>query len=95
VNGYPYSQVVSNVHDITAASSALANSVRVNGAAPAVTVTGVAPGGTVFGNLPLYIGRRGGASLPFSGNLYLLIVRGAASSASQIAQAETDIATKT
>lgn len=27
-----------------------------------------------YGNLPLYIGRRGGASLPFNGHLYALIV---------------------
>ena len=30
-----------------------------------------------FGNYPLYIGRRGGSSLPFNGRLYQLIVRGA------------------
>ena len=30
-----------------------------------------------FGNYPLYIGRRGGSSMPFSGRMYQLIVRGA------------------
>lgn len=48
-----------------------------------------------YGNYPLYIGRRGGASLPFQGNLYSLIVRGAASSASQIASVERYINQKT
>lgn len=42
-----------------------------------------------FGNYPLYIGRRGGTTLPFNGHLYSLIVRGAQSTAQQIASAET------
>lgn len=41
-----------------------------------------------YGNYPLYIGRRGGTTLPFNGRLYGLIIRGAASSAGQIAAGE-------
>jgi len=41
-----------------------------------------------FGNYPLYIGRRGGTTLPLNGRLYSLIVRGAASTAAQIDSAE-------
>lgn len=41
-----------------------------------------------FGNYPLYIGRRGGTALPFNGHLYSLVVRGAASTDSQIAATE-------
>lgn len=48
-----------------------------------------------YGNYPLYIGRRGGASLSFNGRLYGLIVRGAASNAGQIAQAEQYMNSKT
>jgi hypothetical protein len=48
-----------------------------------------------FGNYPLYVGRRGGASLFFSGNLYGLVIRGAASTAAQIAATERYMANKT
>lgn len=41
-----------------------------------------------YGNYPLYIGRRGGASLPFKGNLYSLLIRGALSTQAQIEAAE-------
>lgn len=42
-----------------------------------------------FGNYPLYLFRRGGTSLPFNGRMYGLILRGAQSTASQIASGET------
>lgn len=48
-----------------------------------------------FGNYPLYIGRRGGASLPFNGHLYQLIIRGAATSEEQIASTERYVNQKT
>ena len=41
-----------------------------------------------YGNYPLYIGRRGGTTMPFNGRIYQLIVRGAASNAGQIAAGE-------
>ena len=41
-----------------------------------------------FGNYPLYIGSRGGTTLPFKGHLYSLIIRGAQSSEAQILSAE-------
>lgn len=41
-----------------------------------------------FANSILYIGRRGGTSLPFNGYLYSLIVRGAATPSSLITQTE-------
>lgn len=44
---------------------------------------------------PLYIGRRGGSSLPFNGRLYQLIIRGAQSSASQISSVEMYVNGKT
>lgn len=45
---------------------------------------------------PLYIGRRGGASLPFNGNLYSLIVRfGANLDAARIEQVERYVAART
>lgn len=47
-----------------------------------------------YGAYPIYIGRRGGTSLPFNGNLYGLIVRGAASSALELADSEAYLAGK-
>lgn len=48
-----------------------------------------------YGNYPLYIGRRGGTSLPFNGHLYSLIARGAQSTDAQITSAETYVNSKT
>ena len=48
-----------------------------------------------YGNHPLYIGSRGGTSIPFNGRLYSLIVRGAQSTATQISNAETYVNSKT
>ena len=47
-----------------------------------------------FGNYPLYLFRRGGATLPFNGIFYGAIIAGAAYSASQIASAERYLAGK-
>lgn len=47
-----------------------------------------------FGNYPLYIGRRGGASLPFKGHLYGLIVRGAQTDDVHLTHAEKFLAYK-
>ena len=48
-----------------------------------------------FGNYPLYVGSRGGTTLPFNGHLYSLIVRGAQSTDSQIVSAESYVNSKT
>ena len=59
--------------------------VRVNGAQSSVSTD---QGTGNYGNYPLYIGRRGGTTLPFNGRIYQLIIRGAASNAGQIAAGE-------
>lgn len=51
-------------------------SLRFNGGDKTLSTS--AMGGGNFGNYPLYIGRRGGAGLPFNGCLYALLIRGAA-----------------
>lgn len=66
--------------------SADVNILRVNGNAGTSSATDQGAGN--FGNHTLYIGRRAGATLPFNGNLYGLIVCGAARSTSEIARAE-------
>lgn len=69
---------------------------RVNGAVLSATPFGAVDGGSGnFGTYPLYIGTRAVASLFFNGNLYGLIVRGALSSASQVASAERYMNAKT
>jgi hypothetical protein len=56
---------------------------------PVLTGSGSADAGTGnFGNYPLYIGARAGASLFLNGRIYSLIVRGAATSETQIGQTE-------
>ena len=48
-----------------------------------------------YANLPIYIGRRGGASLPLNGRIYQLIIRGAATDAAGITAAEAFVNSKT
>ncbi|WP_156790606.1 hypothetical protein [Rhodobacter ferrooxidans] len=56
---------------------------------------GIADQGTgTFGNHALYIGRRGGTSLPFNGRLYGLALRGASSTTSEIVKTERYLARK-
>ena len=48
-----------------------------------------------FGNHPLYIGRRGGTSLPFNGHIYSLIGVGRLATVSEIAAIEKELAKRT
>lgn len=92
----PTSNVVSCRFDLAGTGRAQEVFPRIDGTIPTLTVraSGAAGGGN-FGNHPLYIGRRGGTSLPFNGRLYGLIVRGAASSTAQIIAAERELAKHT
>ena len=85
----PVSSVIVGVGDIAGDVSRI----RVNGAT--ITTTTTDQGAGNYGNYPLYIGRRGGTSLPFSGRLYQLIIRGAESNAGQIAATEAYVNAKT
>jgi hypothetical protein len=68
---------------------------RFNGVINTTGVVGVTmPGGT-FGNYPLFIGQRGGSSVPFNGWLTSLIVRGAQSTQSQIEATESWVNSRT
>lgn len=89
-------RVISSVFDISSASTVDEIKPRVNGAEPSLLTVDAGPAGTGnYGNYPLYIGRRGGTSLPFNGRLYQLIIRGAASSDVQIAATEAYVNAKT
>ena len=63
---------------------------RVNGIQVADTPT--EQGSSVYGNYPLYIGRRGGISLPFNGHLYSLIGIGRLTTDSETIALEKSIA---
>lgn len=78
----PVSSVVTGISDISGDSV----NMRVNGVAGAAVTFDQGAGN--YANAPLYIGRRGGSTLPFNGRLYSLIVRGAASDAALLARAE-------
>lgn len=85
----PYSVVQSSILDISGDNLVL----RLNGGVAKTVSTDQGTGN--FGNYPLYIGRRGDTYCPFNGRLHSLIVRGAASDATQIANAETWVNGKT
>ena len=88
-NTAPRTSVLVGTGSISTDSSIL----RINGVQAATSATDQGTGN--YSSNPLYIGRRGGTSLPFNGHLYSLIVRGAQSSDSQIASAESYVNSKT
>lgn len=90
-NTYP--APITNVHAITHDIAGDSTAFRINGVL-AVSAVGNKGLGT-FGNYPLYIGRRAGTTVPLNGRIYSLVVRGAMSSASEIASAELFVNNKT
>lgn len=85
----PDKVVITSTADISAPKI----STRIN---TTVTANSVASQGTGnYGVWPLYIGRRGGTSVPFNGHIYSLLIRGADSSDKQITDTETYINSKT
>ena len=82
----PDTAVLSVKHDISGDLS----SMRRNGV---IGTDGVGDKGAGnFGNYPLFIGRRGGTSIPFNGHLYSLIGIGKLASNDEILAIENDIA---
>lgn len=86
----PVTVVQTGIGDIAADTSVL----RVNGSGVASNTGDQGTGNYLA--YPLYIGRRGGTSLPLNGRIYSLIVRfGANLTADQISQTETWVNSKT
>ena len=80
----PITNVLTGLGDISGDVARL----RINGVQTAETLTDQGTGNYLA--YPIYIGRRGGTSLPFNGQIYGLIVRfGANLASSQITDAET------
>lgn len=78
----PYSAVVTGRGSISEDVSLL----RVNGAQ--VGTASADQGTGNYGNYPLYIGRRGGTTLPFNGHLYSLLIAGRLLSDRELTSAE-------
>lgn len=78
----PVTNVLACIGDISGDKATL----RLNSVQAAQSVTDQGTGN--YGNYPLYIGRRGGTTLPFNGRMYGLIVRGAQSNDAQIVACE-------
>ena len=90
----PITNVISASLTSIAANSAAAISVRVDGVLNAGTSSSTNVSSGNFGTFPLYLARRNLASLPFSGNIYGFILRGAVSTAEEIANTEAFIGEK-
>jgi len=91
-SGYaaPITNVLTGIGDIAADTAIL----RVNAAQAGSYAADQGTGD--YGNYPVYIGRRGGTSLPFNGRIYSLICRfGPNLTADQIAQTEAWVNSKT
>ncbi len=94
-----YTSPVSNVlafsliNQLPASGEAITS--RINGVLNTATESNNITVSGNYGNYPLYIGRRGGSTLPYNGRIYSLIVRGAASSDMQIVATEDWIEAKT
>ena len=89
-------------HAVTTAqlSSVFTNSVgaaaaNVNGVAQSMGIFYLGTSTGNFGNHPLFIGARSGGSVPFTGNIYSLIIGGALYDAATVIEAETWVADKT
>jgi hypothetical protein len=85
----PITSVLTAQADISADQNIL----RVNGVQADSDTGDQGPGN--YSNAILYIGSRGGSTLPYNGRIYGVILRGAASSAAEIASAERWMASKT
>lgn len=94
----PRSDVLSFVLDISKSGAANEISARANGVANAGATSGLTDsGGGNFGNYPLYLGRRGGTTLPFNGQWSVLVGVATASplATTTIQSAERKAASKT
>lgn len=91
--GASYASPISSVLACNLKISTDTNELRVNGAS-AATASGDQGTGN-FGNLPLYIGRRGNGTLPLNGRTYQIIVRGAATDTATLQRIESYVNSKT
>ena len=91
----PTTDVLTAAYDIASSVRASESKLRVNGSDVVQTFAGNDAGTDNFGNYPLYIGARGGASMWFNGRLYQLVVAGKQASDAEITSTETYLNQKT
>ena len=89
----PFNAPITNVVTSICAISTDKNILRINGTQAASSTADQGTGN--YGNYPLYIGRRGGSTLPFNGRLYSLVVCGKLASAAEITATEAWVNQKT
>ena len=96
VSGFasPTSNVLTVFGNNAASTVQLKNRLRVDGVYPTATYGGSIGAGN-YGNYPIYIGRRGGTSIPFNGHLYSLIGIGRLTTDSETIALEKSIAKNT
>jgi hypothetical protein len=85
----PLGKVFSGQFDIAGASASTEIAIRVNGSAGAGAYTGTEGAGNFGAAYPLYIGQRGGASLPFSGAIQSITLLPTLITASETATLES------
>lgn len=99
VDFYTYTSPLSNVISVKTSTLAVnsnqAVNVKINGAAVAGVANSSATSTGNYGNYPLYIGRRGGTSLPFTGHIYSLIGVARLATDSETAAIEKELAKRT
>lgn len=91
--GTPFAASLTSVLSGLARISTDSNILRVNGVQADSDAGDQGTGN--YGNYPLYIGRRGGSSLPFNGQLYSLIIVGKAVTATELSLTEAWVNGKT
>ncbi len=84
----PNSSVLSMIVDANNATPANRLSIRRNGSGSGMQTNSTLAAPAAMGNWPIYIGRRAGASLPFNGRLYGLLIRAGAINDGQIQKVE-------
>ena len=85
----PITSVLTGLGDISGDLATL----RINGAQVAQSTGNQGTGN--YGNYPLYIGRRGGTTLPFNGQIYSMIIVGKAVTAGELSSTEAYVNQKT
>lgn len=92
----PITNVVSGRVNVNTSGLEAVDDIRINGVAPgAPSTTSNAVGPATFGNLALYVGMRGGTSLPLNGRIYQMVGRFADTDLVTLGEVETWVNGKT
>ena len=84
----PTTNLVTALYDISQAVKANEITARINGIVDNGYSIGSESGGGNFGNYPLYLGRRAGTVLPFTGIIWNLVIRGSSTASNTLISTE-------